>query len=108
MVTSFSNSGHGEDSLVIQGGVGRHDLIKEVLDSDVLTNFLEFLLSWGSSLVLFWIRLVTVVVGLDEEPLGGIEIVNGISTFDILFDNSSLVWLSSRDNVVDGSRDSGG
>lgn len=104
MVSCFGNSSHGEDGFVVERGIRGHDLIKEYLNCDILSDFLEFFLSWSSSFVPTWVVFIPVIVRLDEEPLGSIQVIDGMDAIGFSLNNGSFIGLSPWDDVVDRGR----
>ncbi len=65
-----------------------------------ISSFSEFFLDGDSSWVVKRIRVVSVIVGLNQEPLSFTELIECMDTFGVSFDDGSFISLNSWNNVI--------
>jgi len=92
----------------VESGVEHQYLIVELLRGNSVSNRLQSSLSWGSPLILIWVWLISIIVGLDQEPLLLIQLIKGMNTAWLSLNDSSFVSSLSRHNVVHRTGDLGG
>lgn len=89
-------SGHHDgchDCGDVEGWPVGHELVKQGLGCEVLVSaFSHFLLNWDSSGIVKRVGVVSIIVCLDQEPIGFIELVMSMNSFGISFDNASFIW----------------
>lgn len=95
---------HSVNSFNVEGRVQTHHSVEEGLLVEVfVTDFHESVLCGDSPLVFFGVRLVSVVVCLDEEPCAIAELIGCVDVIAVSLDDDSLVALNARHHEVDGS-----
>jgi hypothetical protein len=84
---------------------GEH-FCKDNLRSKVITNCLHSILHWDPPLIVNRLMLITVVVCLDQEPVGIRKLIISMNSVSVSLDDHSFVGTDSSYDVVDGGGDS--
>ena len=62
----------GHDGSDVEGGPDEHEFIEESLFFQMnVSSFLYSVLNWDSSGIVHGVRVVSVIIGLDQIPVGG-------------------------------------
>ena len=77
-------------------------LLHNGVNGELVAVLSHSLLHGDSSLVVDWLSVVSVVVGLHEEPGVLIEGVVGVGAFGVSLDDHAFVGSNSSNDVVDG------
>lgn len=88
------------DSGNVEVGPGEH-LFEYSVDSEVVTVAAYSVFHWDTALVVDRFVGIAVIIGLNEEPGGLVEFVDGMWSFWVTFDDHTLS--DSSDNKVDRS-----
>ena len=76
-----------------------------MLVQSLVSSFLQLCLDWSAASVINGLGLVSVVVGLDQEPSLSAELIESVSLVGVSFDDSSLIGANTSNNVVHWSTD---
>ena len=90
----------GHDGGNVEGGPVQHNLLEQFLGLDVLAYAGDPLLGRCSSGVVDGLRLVSVIVGLHEEPPLVGQLIGGMDALVLSLDDDPLVAADSRNDVV--------
>jgi hypothetical protein len=75
------------------------------IDCEILTSVMDPLLHWNSPLVVNGFRLVTIIVGLDQEPSLIRQLIESMSSHWVTFDDHPLISLQPCNDEIDRRRD---
>lgn len=85
-----------------------HKLIQQLLFIQIhIPPCFQSLLHRDSSWIMQWIRLIPVVVSLDDEPVFFTQFVICVNCVDVSLDDCAFVWVDAWYDVIDWAADSG-
>lgn len=100
-IGSLGNSHESENGSKIESWPLNHYISEKLIDGNRLSDFFESLLSWDSSWVMNWIWNIPVIVSLDKEPVGFVNLVISVDGIWVSLNDNSLVILDTTDSVID-------
>ena len=107
MITGRGDHDCRHDGFNIEIGPLCHHLIQQFLLSPLISFLLNSFFSRNSSLIDSWVRLVSVVICLNQEPSFWRKLIWSMGRIDFSLDDNSFVWVYSWNNVVNGATNSG-
>ena len=91
----------------VECGPNRHEFVHQILLLQVdISPFLHSVFDWNSSRIMHWVRLISVVVCLNQEPCLLIQFIESMNAINFSFDNGSFIFLDSWNHIVNWSTDS--
>ena len=79
VVSSCGNHNSSHDGGNVEGWPVRHKLVNQSLFIEVfVSSFVHFFLNGDSSGVMQWVRIVPIVIGLDDEPVCFTELIESM------------------------------
>jgi hypothetical protein len=103
-VSSSWDQNVSEDSGDVEGRPLEHSFQQLGLIEVFVSPFFNFFLHRDSSGIMDGVRLVSIVVGLDQEPVVLTELVVSICGVGLSFDNHTFIVLQARNDEVNGAR----
>ena len=104
MVSGGRHHDGGHDGGDVECRPFEHELVQEGLLGEVLVaSFAHSLLHGDSSGIVERVRLVSVVVGLNQKPVLFAEFVVSVSSVGVAFNDHTLISTDTRNDEVNGS-----
>jgi len=67
-----------------------------------ITHSTEMFLNGGSTLIIYGLLLIMIIVSLYNEPIFIIKEMEGMSSMDLLLNNGTFIRLNTSYDVIDG------
>ena len=95
------------DSCNVESWPLEHEAVQKSLLCEVsISSFLHLFFNWDSSGIMDWLRLVSVIVGLNQKPLSFAEFIISMDWIGISFDNHTFIGSYSWNNKVNRTSNS--
>jgi len=94
----------GHNCRDVEVGPSEH-LVQHCVNCEIVSMISHSFFHWDSSLIINRLDVISIIVGLNEEPCIIIELIVGMCSFWISLNYHSLVRSNATNNVVDRSWD---
>jgi len=102
VISSAWDHNGGHDGGNVEGWPDCHEFFEDALLCNSVTIFSKSVLDCNSSGIMERIRLVSIIVSLNQEPISRIKRVETMNTVRITLNYSSFIWFHSTNDIVDG------
>jgi len=105
VISASRNHNRRHDRFNVESRPHEHNFVQQLLLRDVISLFLESFFTWSPSLIDSWIRVVSIVVRLNQEPSALGEFIWCMYWVDLSFDDDSFIGFSAWNYVIDRTAD---